>query len=150
MFRLRDTPRTMSEESTTPDLVELTRRSAEPANSGDFDALMHFWAPYGVWDVSPMGLGAYEGDAAIRTFFEDWIGAYDDFRIEMEEVQPLGNGVVLAAFVQTARPAGSSGFVQIRYAAVSSWVDGLIVRTTTYTEIDEGRAAAERLAEERG
>jgi hypothetical protein len=30
----------MSKESTTPDLVELVRRSAEPANSGDFDSLM--------------------------------------------------------------------------------------------------------------
>jgi hypothetical protein len=30
------------------------------------------------------------------------------------------------------------------------WEDGLIVRVTNYTDIDEARAAAERLAEERG
>jgi hypothetical protein len=30
------------------------------------------------------------------------------------------------------------------------WSDGLIVRNTTYPDIDEARAAAERLAEERG
>jgi hypothetical protein len=29
------------------------------------------------------------------------------------------------------------------------WRDRLIVRSTTYTDIDEARAAAERLAEER-
>jgi hypothetical protein len=29
-------------------------------------------------------------------------------------------------------------------------MDGLAVRTTNYTNIGEGRAAAERLAEERG
>ena len=139
----------MPEESTTRDLMELVRRSAEPANSGDFDALMHFCAPSGAWDLSPMGLGAYEGDAAVRGFFEDWIGAYDDFRTEMEEVQPFGNGVVLAVFVQTARRAGSTGFVQIRHAAVSNWVNGLIVRTINYSDIGEARAASERIAKER-
>jgi hypothetical protein len=30
------------------------------------------------------------------------------------------------------------------------WVQGVIVRETNYTNIDEARAAAERLAEERG
>jgi hypothetical protein len=30
------------------------------------------------------------------------------------------------------------------------WADGLIERTTLFLDIDEGRAAAERLAEERG
>jgi hypothetical protein len=33
---------------------------------------------------------------------------------------------------------------------VGVWVDGLIERTTNYTDIDEARADAERLAEERG
>jgi hypothetical protein len=37
----------------------------------------------------------------------------------------------------------------MRYAVVATWVDGMIERFTTYTNIDEGRAAAERLAEER-
>ena len=41
----RDTGRTMSEESTTPDLVELARRASEAANSRDVDALMAFYAP---------------------------------------------------------------------------------------------------------
>jgi hypothetical protein len=40
--------------------------------------------------------------------------------------------------------------VAFRYAAVGSWREGLAERFTVYTEIDEARAAAERLAEERG
>ncbi len=36
------------------------------------------------------------------------------------------------------------------YAAVSVWADGLAMRVTNHTDIDEARAAAERLAEERG
>jgi hypothetical protein len=38
----------------------------------------------------------------------------------------------------------------MRFAAVTTWVDGLIERNTNYTDIDEARAGAERLAEERG
>jgi hypothetical protein len=41
-------------------------------------------------------------------------------------------------------------FVERRVAAVAVWADGLIERLTTYTDIDEARAAAERLAEEPG
>jgi hypothetical protein len=40
--------------------------------------------------------------------------------------------------------------VRLRYAVVGVWVEGLVVRLTNYGNIDEGRAAAERLAEERG
>ena len=35
----------MSEESTTPDLVELTRLAFEAVNQRDIDAVMSFFAP---------------------------------------------------------------------------------------------------------
>jgi len=38
----------------------------------------------------------------------------------------------------------------MRYAAVGVWREGLIERVTSYRDIDEARAAAERLAESRG
>jgi hypothetical protein len=40
---LRDTGPAMSEESATPDLVELTRRSFEAGNRRDLDAAMSFY-----------------------------------------------------------------------------------------------------------
>jgi hypothetical protein len=52
--------------------------------------------------------------------------------------------------IQNARPVHSTGFVRIRYAAVTKWVDGMMARITNYSDVDEARAAAERLAEERG
>jgi len=60
----------MSEESTTPDLVELVRRSVEAAGKRDLDAHMAFYAPDAVWDASPMGIGTFEGQAAMRGFWE--------------------------------------------------------------------------------
>ena len=67
-----------------------------------------------------------------------------------EEIRDLGNAVTFAVIRQHGRVVGTSGSVQLRYASVINWSDGLIVRNTTYTDIDEARAAAERLAAERG
>jgi ketosteroid isomerase-like protein len=142
----------MSEESTTPGLVELMRRSIQSVNVRDYDAGMRFWAPDGVLDLSVTALGTYEGHAAIRALFEEWVSAYDDLRFEFEEVQDLGNGVAFAVAVQNARLAGSTGIVRGRWALISIWLDGLIKRITNYpySDLDEARAAAERLAQERG
>jgi ketosteroid isomerase-like protein len=137
----------MSEESTTPDLAALARRSIE---AEDIEAALSFYAPDAVWDASPWGMGAFEGQPALRGFFEDWAGSYTDMEWKAEEVRSLGNGVTFAVILQQGRVVGSSGSVQLRYGAVAEWIDGLIVRNTTYTDIDEARAAAERLADSRG
>jgi ketosteroid isomerase-like protein len=139
----------VAEENRIPDAAERARLWAELVKSRDYDAMMRVFAPDGVWDLSPMGLGTYEGEAAIRAFFEDWIGAYDEFKFELQEAHDLGNGVTYAEVVQTARPAGSTGSVQTRYGSVAVWTGGLFQRTTNYGGVDEARAAAERLAEER-
>ena len=140
----------MPEESTTPDLVELTHGAVKPGNSRDLDAATSFYASDAVLDASSVGLGTFEGLAAIRGFFEDWIGSYAEFEIEPEQVLDLGNGVAFTVVPQSGRPTGSTGRVQVRYATVLVWEEGVIVRCTNYIDIDEARAAAERLAEERG
>jgi hypothetical protein len=139
----------MPEESTTPDLVELARRSFQPGMRRDWGAAMAFWGPACVWDMSPMGMGVHEGPAAIRGFFEDWLAAYDEFEMEAEEVLTFGNEITFIVFRQDARLSGSHARVQFRHATVSAWAEGLIVRATNYPDIDEGRAAAEHLAAER-
>jgi len=140
----------MSDEFTTPDRVELFRKANEAANRRDFGASVSFSRPDAVWDLSLVGLGVFEGTAAIRGFFEDWIGAYEEYEVWDEEFVELGGGVTFAVMRQRARPRGSSGEVTIRYGSVITWDDGLVVGTTNYPDIDEARAAAERLAQERG
>jgi ketosteroid isomerase-like protein len=139
----------MSEESTTTDLVALMRRWIEAANRRDVDAAGSFYAPDAVYESVGMG-ASFEGVAAIREFLGDFVGAYDEFGVKAEDILDLGNGVTLAVVDQRGRPHGSSRDVQMRYATVAIWVEGMIARFTSYTDIDEGRAAAERLAESRG
>jgi ketosteroid isomerase-like protein len=140
----------MAEESTTPDLEKLVRGTIDPVNIVDLDAVMRFYASDCVWDASPMGMESVRGSAAIRALMQEWFGSYETVWMQSEEILDLGNGVAFAVIRQGGRPVGSSGDVQMRYASVSVWADGLVERVTNYLDIDEARAAAERLAEERG
>jgi ketosteroid isomerase-like protein len=141
----------MPEESTARhDLVQLTRDWLEAGTSGDLELTLSFWGPDPVWDMSPMGMGVFEGLAAIRSFYADWMGAYEDYRIEAEEIYDLGNGVTFGVVVQQGRPMGSGGTVKLRYGTFTTWMDGKAERVWNYPDIDEARTAAERLAEERG
>lgn len=143
----------MHEESTTPDLLELGDRLLEAGNHRDLDAMLSFYASDAVLE-NAQGLGTFEGKAAIRRFWQDWFATYEELWTERDEAMALGNGVVFAVGITRGRTVGSSGEVRQRTAVVTVWVDGLIVRVKFYSvsssaDIDEARAAAERLADER-
>jgi ketosteroid isomerase-like protein len=138
----------MPEESTTPDLVELVRRLLEAANRRDLDVVLSFFAPNAVWETVG-GLGTFEGHVAIRRFWEDWYASYEKLEVEPQEILDLGNGMTFAVVIQKARLVGSGGDVRHRTGFVGVWVEGLLGGVTNYSDTDEARAAAERLAEER-
>ena len=101
-----DTHRTVSEESTIPDLAELTRLAFEAVNRRDIDAVMSFFAP----DAFLAGFEVVEGRAAIRGFLDEWFGNFAELRFEVEELVVLDDGVVLA--VVTKRVARSASMVK--------------------------------------
>jgi ketosteroid isomerase-like protein len=143
------------DESTTPDPVELARRIMEALGRGDVQAEAHrldlsLWAPDSVWDNSRIGLGTFEGLAAIRRMFEDWLASYEEFESEVQELLELGNGVVFVEVRQEGRPIGSTGVVRLHIAWVAVFEAGMILRVTVYPDIDEARTDAQRLAQERG
>jgi uncharacterized protein (TIGR02246 family) len=137
----------MTDESATPDPVELMGRAFDAANRGDLDAVASSFADDATFDGRGVG-GPFEGRAAIRSMLEEWFATYEELEFGLEEVRDLGNGVVFAVVVQNGRPAGSAGHVRQREGWVFVWVRGLVARLAT-SEVDEARAAAERLAQER-
>ena len=137
----------MSKEFTTPDPVELVRKQLEALDRRDVDGVMNNVAEDGVLEGR---VEEVEGRAAIRRFLvEDWFRAYEELNYELEEVSDLGGGVVFAVVIQDGRPVGGDGRVRQREGWVYLWVGGSIARLTT-SEVDQARAAAERLAEQRG
>jgi ketosteroid isomerase-like protein len=140
----------MTEESTTPDLEELVQRVVDAVHARDFDAVQSAYAPQAVLDISELGADTFEGHVAIRGFYEEWAATFPDWKQSVQEILDLGNGLAFVVVVQAGHPADSTGWVQQRYAAVATWADGLIERQWNYFDIDEARAAAERLAGARG
>jgi ketosteroid isomerase-like protein len=138
-----------SPKPTGRDPTELTRRAYAAVNSRDYDAILSFFGEDSVWDVSRMGLGSHTGLTAIRHFLEDWIGSFEEYRLDVEEVFGLSNGVVRLIASINARPAGSNSRVHLKYAPVLLWVDGVAMRVTHYRDPEESRLAAEQLAGER-
>jgi ketosteroid isomerase-like protein len=142
----------MSEKPTALSPVELTRRAYETFSrrDRDLDVVMRDYDDDSVFDMSSAGLGSFQGVAAIRSFLEDWIGAYEEYEVEPEQVLDLGSGVVLAVARQKARLAHGTGSIQMHHGNVFVWEEGVIALLTHYNDPDQARAAAERLAEERG
>jgi ketosteroid isomerase-like protein len=58
------------------------------------------------WDMNDAGTGTFDGVAAIRGFFEDWIGNWEDYRTETEEILDVGHEVVFVAYLEDGRPVG--------------------------------------------
>ena len=137
----------MPDECTTPDLEELVQRFFDARNAGNIDAAMNLCASDIVWEGRTQ---TFQGRAALRGFLHDWLDAFDELEVAGEEIRDLGNGVTFNVLIQRGRPRGGAGWVQYRQGVVTTWVDGLVRRVTFYADIDEARAAAERLAQERG
>jgi hypothetical protein len=136
----------MPEES---DLVALTRAFANVG--GNVDEEMSFYGPDPVYDLSAMGIGIFEGRAAIRTFLEGWMKSYEAYDEEVQEIRDLGGGTTFCTVRESARPRGSDARARVQsvYAFVIVWNGGKITRLTAYPQVDQGRAAAERLAAKR-
>jgi hypothetical protein len=139
----------MPDQSPNADVVDLTR--AFCMAGGSVEEEMGFYGPDPVYDVSPMGIGVFRGRAAIRRFLAEWMSSYDGYQEDVQEVIDFGNGIAFAAVRESGRPTG--GAVDTRthstYGFVIVWIDQKIARITAYPDINDARAAAEGLAEQR-
>ena len=126
--------------------VDLVRKQLEALDRRDLDGVMSRVAEDTVFH-GRFG-DVFEGRAATRGFLEDWFRAWEELDFELEEVSDLSGGVVFAVVVQEGRMVGGDGRRQ-REGWVYLLVGGSIARLTT-SEVDQARAAAERLAEQRG
>ena len=138
-----------------PDPEEAVRRIVEALNRRDFDAALSLYTPDVVFELAPGGIGVLQGGYALigheamRKSWEDFIESFHDFEIDNKDHRDLGSGVTFGDLIQRGRPHGSDGFVESRFGVVATWRDGRIARATSYEDVDQARADAERLAEER-
>lgn len=124
----------------SPDNVELVRRVFERARD-DPTALWDIVDEEALWEVEmhdiPDGPPSYRGPAGVREFFRRWVGTFDDWNYELEEVIDAGESVVMH-MRQWGRGKGSGVPVTDEFWQVWTLREGKIIHRTRHPD----RAAA--------
>ena len=108
--------------------VETLRTATQQAVKNP-EALYAIFDPAIEWDTSaqlPDG-DVCHGTDAVRRFFNRWVGAFEDYGFEFEEMVDVGNEVLA---VMSSKGKGKVGGVQVevRFAQIWTFRNGKVVR----------------------
>jgi ketosteroid isomerase-like protein len=126
----------MSEEN-----VQVVRRMYEAFHGGDAAGALACFDPEVVIDVSRRlegGIG--HGRDELNKMINQWVGTFDDWREEIEEIRDCGAQVYVLA-VQYGRGKGSGIEVEERYALIYEVRGDKIARMAMYGEPSEALEA---------
>jgi ketosteroid isomerase-like protein len=115
----------------TQESIELVRRMLDLARS-DPEAMYEAMAEDVEWDVSDLdllGRSKYHGRDQVREFFRDWVGAFDEWGYEAEELVDAGDAVVVRLH-QWGRGRGSGAAVDLSFWQVWTVHEGKVTRAT--------------------
>lgn len=119
--------------------VEIVRRMYDSFARRDFEGVFSCLHPEIVFSQPAMepGAGTYHGHEGVNEAMNKWAGAWDDYRVEAEELTDLGDHV-LARTRHYGRGKGSGVEVQQQIFQLLTLRDGKIVRMRMY--YDEAEA----------
>ena len=120
--------------------LEVVRRMYEAFNSGDAETALGYFHPDVVMDATHRVDGRIgHGREEMGAILFEWLGTWDDFRDEVEEMHDAGERILVIS-TQRGRGKGSGIEWEGRFGMVYDVRDGRIVRWTVY---DDPTAAAE-------
>jgi len=112
--------------------VEVVRRMYEAFHSGDAEgALAHFDPDVVVDATMRVDAGIGHGREELYAIIGRWLGAFDEWREEIEEMRDLGSQVCVIA-TQHGRGKGSGIETETRYAVLYELHVSQITRMTLY------------------
>jgi ketosteroid isomerase-like protein len=119
--------------------ADLARRGFELWNERRIDDLLLLFHEEAVWDMRPFGIpdmaAAFEGHEGIRRFFSEWLEAFPDSSIAVEEVEQRGEWTL--TFVLQMVSGGTSGTpVPFHYAGIGHWRDGRLDLVENHSDLD--------------
>ena len=120
-------------------------RQIEAWNRGDIDAWLGYFHPEAVVVM----VGGFEdlmgrefnGREEIRGFGEDWGATFERLDVEVEQVIPTDDRLLV---VLTQRARGRAGGVEttVRWGMLLTFRDGLVIRMENYYDVAEALEAA--------
>jgi ketosteroid isomerase-like protein len=114
--------------------IQLVHAIVEALNRGDVDGMLERMDPDFEWrplESSPVGGGVYRGHEQVRRYVEDWLGTFDNLRIDLEEPTEVADRVV--ALVHGHGRGRASGLqLDTRFCQVWTVRDGMAVGMGEY------------------
>jgi ketosteroid isomerase-like protein len=122
--------------------VEIVRGMYEAFERGDGDAALTYFDREVVIDASHRVDGRIgHGQRELISILAEWLGAWDDWREEIDEVRDLGDRVLVTS-TQRGRGKGSGVEWENRFAMLYEIERGKITRWTIYDDLREALEAA--------
>jgi ketosteroid isomerase-like protein len=105
-------------------------------------AIPQLFDPEVVWEEDPQRADrrAYRGHAGVQASFERWLEQWDEYSVELLELEDHGDRV-LAIVRETGRGRASGADVSAINHAVFTFHDGKVVRYQEFYDEAEARAA---------
>ena len=124
--------------------VEIVRRQAEAYARGEWEEAMAAFDPDVVYDISHYSAGGdvFHGLDGIRKGFREWVGSWEDYRVEVVDVIDAGDDKVVLMTRQTGKGRGSGVPVEVTNATVNTLRNGKVVRMDVYPSPAEALRAA--------
>jgi ketosteroid isomerase-like protein len=131
-------------------IVYWVRRSYEIVNRRDFDLALAAQDPEVLisWTADPRGrvppdlLGEFHGHEGFHRAWQAWLDAFEDLRIEPDEVSDLGDNRLLVAFRAVGHGAGSGVLTAQRSFTIYTFRAGKVVRHEFFLDRDQAEEAA--------
>jgi ketosteroid isomerase-like protein len=124
--------------------LERTRQGFEAFNRGDIEAVVEFLHPevevHAAEDVGEAG--TYHGRDGFLEWNNVWMEAWQDFQVELEEIEELDEENILVHVVQSGRGRESGLEVSQRVTYLFTLRDGYAARLHLYGDRDSAVAAA--------
>ena len=122
----------------------MARRLWDAWESGDVEAMFELIDPEIVSTQFPeqVDVADYHGHDGVRAVMEDWIGTWDDWKIQLLDVRAFGDAALLS-LRQSGRGKGSGAAMEARVWFVWRMRDGKVTRWQMFSSEPEALAAAQ-------
>jgi ketosteroid isomerase-like protein len=124
--------------------IQLVHEIVGALNRGDVDGMlerMHTdfeWTPL---EASPAAGGVYRGHEQVRRYVEDWLGTFDDLRLDLEEPSEVADRVVVVVHGH-GRGRASGLQLDARFCQVWTVRGGAAAGMEEYATREQALAAA--------
>jgi ketosteroid isomerase-like protein len=134
----------LEESAMSKENIEIVRGHIEAWSAEEAALALSFLDPHIVLDLTRAGAieGAVHGPEGVAEHFRRYAGTFEDYRWEVQRLDDLGTGAILAVVTESGRGKGSGVSVERPLAALYTVIDGKIVRITMFPGEREALEAA--------